>query len=294
MLASEFVAAVRRQGQITADITDAAILAAGDMEIQGRLVPLIRQVHAEYFVTETTAQSFQGRVALPRRSIAGTVRHVQLLYGGQTLSLPQAQLEEDYLASGNGTPSRWYFDGGNIVLLPRGTDGAVRFRYFLRPSKMVLETDTANVQRISFVSDAGTQFQLLLSGASAPGLIDIVSDGSSHAPIALDVTSDEDSSQFVNKSEMLGPVQLNDWVVKAGFTPVVPLPEELFSALVHQTAAVFLRALGYDSEASSQVEWAEKALAQGQTLLAPRSEGNTLRRVGGIRAAIRAGWGRFK
>lgn len=294
MLATQFVTAVRRQGQFPADLTDASILAAGDMEIQGALVPLIRQVHAEYFVAEAQIASHLGRVPLPARSIVGSVRHVQLVSGSGSVPLPQVQLEEDFLAGGAGVPYGWYFDGGNVVLLPRGTDGTVRFRYYVRPSAMTVAAD--DYVRVNSTVINAASIDLNLSG-SAPEptpdtLLDVVSNRGSHNVCVIDQPTSADLFIVIPNSALLGPVSAGDYLVLAGFTPVVPLPEELFAALVHQTTAALLRALGYDSESGAQTAFAEKALAGAQTLLAPRSEGNVLRRVGGIRAAIGQGWRR--
>lgn len=294
MLASQFLTAVRRQGQFPADLADASILAAGDMEIQGRLVPLIRQVHAEYFVAEAQLASQNGRVALPERSVAGSVRHVQLISGGQAVNLPQMQLEADTLTGGSGIPFGWYFDGGQVVLLPRGTEGTIRFRYYVRPSAMTSAAD--EFVRVGDVAVSASGSVLTLDSAApeptpfAP--LDVISNRGSHNLLALDQPSTASLSMTVPNASLLGPISPGDYVALAGFTPVVPLPEELFAALVHQTAATLLRALGYESEAKAQSVFAETALGQAQTLLAPRSEGNTLRRVGGIRSAIGQDWQR--
>lgn len=290
MLVSEFITAVRRQGKITTDTTDAEILATGDMEIAGRLVPLLRLTRQEYFVTEAQVASVSGRCRLPSRSIMGAVRDVQLVINGRAISLPRLETEDDSLAGGGGVPGGWYFDGGSVVLLPRGTDGTVRIRYFVRPSKMITETTTASVARVTIVATSATAYALTLANASlASGTFDIVGGGSSHALLLLEQTTAASTTETVSISNTLSPLAVGDYVVASGYSPVVPLPEELHAALVHQTAYVCLRALGYDDEAASQKSLAEESLAQGQVILAPRSEGNPRRRRGGIRASI----GRF-
>lgn len=292
MLVSAFITAVRRQGKITDDTTAAEILATGDLEIQGRLIPLLRLTHQEYFVQETQVASYNGRVQLPTRSILGAVRHVQLMNGGRALPLPQAALEDDTLGPASGLPESWYFDGGSVVLLPRGTDATVRLRYYLRPSAMVVETDTASVAAITVATESAGGYALTLANAAPAGLIDVVSNASSHELDAIDVTSAASTSQTITATQLLSPIQVGGYVVKAGFSPVVPVPEEMSAALVHQTAYVVLRSLGYDTEAASQKALAEEALGNARTILAPRSEGNPKRMRGGIRRALGA-WGRW-
>jgi hypothetical protein len=288
MLVSEFVAAVRRQGQIPADFTDAMILAAGDMEIQGRLVPLIRQSHNEYFVSEVQATSYNGRVALPPRSIAGTVRHVQLMTGGVTQRLPMVALEDDKLGQSGSLPTGWYFDGGAIILLPRGCDATVRLRYYLRPSKMAVETDATKFLVISTATQSSGGYNVVtVSNSSTLGaLVDVVNIGAAHEFDAIDVASVAATTTPISSTLTLNQIIAGSYLCKAGYTPFVPLPEELFAALVHQVSMALLRALGYDAEASAQSQLAEKSLEEGRTLLAPRSEGNPKRIRGGTRRSL--------
>lgn len=288
MLASEFVAAVRRQAALPADILDADVLAAGDIEVQARLVPLIRAAHNEYFVSELQVTSYNGRVALPPRSIAGAVRHVQQVVGGITQRLPMVALEDDAMGVSGGLPTSWYFDGGGIVLLPRGTDGTVRLRYYLRPSKMVLETDAAKVWLITVATQSSGGYALAVSGTlPSSGLVDVVSVAASHELDAVDVTPAGGSSLTITQAALLNAIRVGSYVAVAGYSPFVPLPEELAAALVHQVACALLRGLGYDSEAGAQQRFADAAMGAATTLLAPRSEGNPKKRRGGMRKALR-------
>ena len=293
MLVSEFITAVRRQGKITTDTTDAEILSTGDMEIQGSLIPLLRLSHQEYFVAETQVASVNGRVRLPNRSIMGAVRHVQLVSGSSALKLPQVALEDDTLGSSSSAPSAWYFDGGSIVLLPRGTNATVRLRYYMRPSKMVVETATTKVASITVISTSADGLYYLANltnNSTSSPTYDVVGNGASHALLVTDTISNITSQESILISTVLSPLAVGDYLVAAGFTPVVPLPEELFAALVHQVAYVILRSLGYDSEAQAQQSLAQTALQQGQAILAPRSEGNARKLRGGINGALGRGW----
>lgn len=294
MLVSAFITAVRRQGKITTDTTDAEILATGDLEIQGRLIPLLRLSHQEYFVAEVQATSYLGRIALPGRSILGAVRHVQLMSGGRASRLPQVALEDDYLDSGSGVPESWYFDGGSIVLLPRGTNATVRLRYYLRPSKMVVEGSfsvPAGVAISTITILANGDHQLVLAAPTGPGNIDVVTAGGAHAIAALEApTTSLNVNQTLPASSIISPISAGDYVVAAGYSPFVPVPEEMAAPLVHQVAYVILRSLGYEAEAGSQKTLAEESMAQAKALLAPRSEGNPKRMRGGIRRALGGRW----
>lgn len=291
MLVSAFITSVRRQGKITTDSTDVEILSTGDLEIQGRLIPLLRMSHQEYFVTEAQVSSYNGRVALPRRSILGAVRHVQLLAGGRAIRLPQVALEDDSLGTSGSLPQSWYFDGGSVVLLPRGSDGTVRLRYYLRPSAMVNETDATRVAIVNAATQLNGGYTLTLANASpVAGLVDVISGAGSHELDAIDVATSGTTTQIIASTDLLSPIQTGSYVVAAGFSPIVPLPEEMAASLVHQVAYVILRSLGYDQEAISQKTLAEESLSQARAILAPRSEGNPKTLRGGIRRALGV-WG---
>lgn len=291
MLASEFVAAVRAQGKIPADVTDASILLFGDREVAGRMVPLLRSVRQEYLVAEMQASSYNGRVALPHRSVVGGVRHVQLLVGDQAAHLPRVEPEDD-VATGGSNPSGWYVDGGSIVLVPRGSSGTLRMRYFLRPSKLVLESNATYCRSITSAAQASGGWTLTLSGAAPSGsTFDVVSSGPAHELVAIDLAS----STSIPQASCLSTFSVTaspGYVTQPGFTPYVPLPEELASACVHFVAGVILRSLGYDSEAQAQLGVAEGELELAKTMLAPRSEGNVKRLRGGVLQALSWGWGR--
>jgi hypothetical protein len=145
----------------------------------------------------------------------------------------------------------------------------------------------ATVVTVSVVTPSAGGYNLTLSGAIVgPATLDVVSDGGAHNACAIDVTNSGTTSLTIASTSLLAPIAVGDQVSAASLTQLVPLPEELATALIHQTAAVLLRGMGYDSEAAAQFGVAEKAMASSELLLAPRSEGNTMRRVGGIRAAI--------
>lgn len=293
MLASEFVAAVRAQGKIPADVTDASILLFGDREVAGRLVPLLRSTRQEYLVAEATVASYGGRVAVPHRSVVGGVRHVQLIEGSQFRHLPRMEPEDDALSSVAGSnASGWYFDGGSIILVPRGASGSCRVRYFMRPSKLVLESTTTHCRSITSAAQASGGWTLTLSGAAPSGsTFDVVSSGPSHELVAIDLAS----STSIPEASCLSTFSVTTspgYVTQPGYTPYVPLPEELASAAVHFVAGVILRSLGYDAEAGAQLSLGEAALELAKTMLAPRSEGNAKRMRGGVLQALSWGWGR--
>ena len=293
-LTSEFVTSVRRQGSIPSTMTAADIMAIGDEEIQARFVSLLESVRQNYLIRELVATpDVRGKVQLPARASGAAVRSVQLQTNNSWRSLPQRQIE-DWDAQSSGDPSGYYVDAGAIVLLPTGTTGTLRIRYAARPSKMVDDTDTTKSKAITSVTPGPVTTTMVCGGYSGSTLIDIVSGGPAHQLKAISIPLT--GTTTVNTTDLLdGIVASNsgvgyyDMVAYPGTTPFVPLPEELFSALVHSTAANILLSQGYLEESSAQEAKAQMCIKQSLPMLLPRNEGNPQRVTGGLRRAIGGG-----
>lgn len=288
-LTSRFVTAVRRQGAIPSTYATTDILAVGDGEIQAVFIPLLEQLRQNFFVRELTATvDARGKVPLPIRAVGAGLRSVQLAINNSWVSLPNRAMEEaDSLSSGQ--PFAYYLDAGSVVFLPTGSSGTLRIRYAARPGAMVLDSDPLLAARISSVSAPGATTTAFTSGfTGSPGNNDILSSGPAHQQkaIAANVSSLGGSNFTVLNSDLLEQPIIGDYIALTDTTPFVPLPEELFAALVHRTAGVILRGYAYDEEASMQLKLAEEVIERATPMLAPRNEGNPERIKGGLRRAL--------
>ena len=296
MLTSELVSAVRRQGAIPASVADSDVLDAADVELKGIVWPYLRQVNSDFGVRQALLTPVNGRAVLPRRAVGVVLRHVQVLIGGEYSALSQMTLEQDDGAVVAGRPAGFYVDAGAIVLIPRGSSAPLRVRYWPRPGKLVLETDEAKAAVISAVGPySSTQTAVYIDGTldPSPPSIDIISNASHHALLAIDeaATWDDPNTCFVTTSGFFDTPQRGDWLCVAGTSPVVPVPEELFSPLVYLTAASLQRALGYTAEADNNERAAERRMESCRDALAPRIQGNPPRLVGGTYAGLGRGFG---
>lgn len=287
-LTSRFVTAVRRQGAIPSTYATTDILAVGDGEIQGVFIPLLEQLRQNFFVRELTATvDARGKVPLPPRAVGAGLRSVQLAINNSWVSLPNRAMEEaDSLSSGQ--PFAYYLDAGSVVFLPTGSSGTLRIRYAARPGAMVLDTDASLAKAFTAVAAPGATTTALTAGfTGALTNCDILSSGPAHQQKAIGVAlGGAQPNLTVNNSDLLEQPIVGDYVAIADTTPFVPLPEELFAALVHRTAGVILRGYGYDEEASMQLKLAEEVISRATPMLAPRNEGNPERIKGGLRRAL--------
>lgn len=302
-LTATFVSAVRRQGSITAQYSDADILATGDMEVQTRLLPLLRRMRSEYGVRRILLPIANGRVVMPDRSQVAGVRLVQLVVGSGYVTLPQVQPEDDYGSSVGGAPFGWYFDAAGINIVPSNASGQVLVRYYCAAPLMTLSSNTALTSEILTYTETPSLCTVTFNGSTTLADGDIVSARPSHHVVVGGLLSGTGSANFLptwytaTDSDRPVPVSdfytlaIGDWVAPNGQTPFVPVPEELFGVLVHRTAGVMLRASGYLEESSAQLELADEAEALARDLLAPRSEGTPRALLGGLSAASgRRGW----
>ena len=291
VLASVFVAQVRRQGQVTAQMADTDILSVAAAEIQARYVPLLRSMQGEYLVVTQTLSPdtvLPNRIRLPSRAVGAALRLVQVQVGRDWVSLPLVSLDQVQSASG-GKPQAYAIDAGTLVLVPEGSSASVRVKFEARPNSLVLES-SSNVGAIGTVTPSGTGYAINVPAAINTA-VDVLSAGPAHELLAYDLAM---LGGNATASTPFGPIAVGDYVAPVGKTPFVPLPEELAGPLVHRVAGTILRALGYLNEAGANESRADDLEDIATLLLAPRQEGNPHRLTGGIRAGIgQVGAGRF-
>lgn len=294
---AELVDAVRRQGAIVASVSDDDVRKAADVEVSGIVWPFLRNLNSDFGVREVLLTPVNGRAQLPRRAVGAALRHVQTVISGAYAALPQLSLESDDGLPVGGFPAGFYLDAGAIVLVPRGTSVQLRVRYWPKPGRLVAPDDTSKTLPI-FTSAAvsSTTTYVNTSGLISPEVesADIISGASHHALLAIDTTAPEDgggAGYNVPTANLFDAPQFGDWFCVAGYTPVVPAPEELFAPLVYLTAASLQRALGYTAEADNNEAEGHRRMELARETLAPRIAGNPARLTGGLAAGMRRGWG---
>ena len=213
------------------------------------------------------------------------------------------QPEDDYGPGVGGVPYGWYFDAAGINVVPSNSSGTVLVRYYCAAPSMILSSDVANTSQISTYSESPTIGTATYNAGTTLVDGDVISGRPSHhvvvgsaltgvgsANIPLANFTNFDSDRPVPLAGSL-TLDVGDWVAPNGRTPFVPLPEELFGALVHRTTGVMLRASGYLEESAAQLQLSDEAEALARDLLAPRSEGTPRALLGGLsRATGRRTW----
>lgn len=296
MLTAEFVSAMRRQARLNPEVSDADILAAGDVEIRSTFLPMLREAGAEYGLRRLLVTIANGRARIPDRAQVAGVRLVQYVLGSSYVVLEQVQPEADVGATyTGGQPYGWYFDAGDICVLPASSSGSLLVRYYQRPGAMILSSTTASTSQLTAVTVGTTSTALTFNVATVVANGDVISAAADHRVVVPGVVSGTGSASFTNALystadydvplEAGNPartITLGDWVAPNGYTPFVPLPEELSSALIYKTAVSFLTSLGYLEEADGAARLGDEATARAMRLLTPRADGNPQAWTAGI------------
>ena len=296
-LTTDFVTAVRRQGSIPSTLASTDILALGDDEIQGTFIPLLTDLRSNYFVRQLNASpDVRGRIALPTRAVGAGLRSVQLAMGNGWSPLPQRDLGDANYLSGGGLPDAYALDGGSIFLLPTGSSGTLLLRYAARPGKMCLDTDATLAAAITVVGTPGATTTALTAGFTGSlANCDVVSSGPAHQAKAIgSVLGGAQPNLTALNVDLLEQPIAGDYITASDRSPFVPLPEELFSSLVHQVTANILLSLAYLEEARAQEDKAEKSTARAIRFLKPRNEGNPQTVKGGLRRALGGSRGNWR
>jgi hypothetical protein len=301
VLTADFIAAVRRQAQATAQVSDADVLAWGDQEVRAHYLPMLRKMRAEYGVRRLLVTIANGRARIPDRAQVAGVRLVQWVTAGQLVPLTQLTPEEDYGRTGASTPLGWYFDAGDICVVPPNAQGQLLIRYYQQAPRMLLSSLVAQTSPITAVT-VGTATTVTFNAATTVSSGDVVSAAPDHRTVIPGLVGGTGNATWSNAvydfldrdlpvpgGDPSRTILEGDWVAPNQQTPFVPLPEELSSALTHRVSGVILRALGYLEESGAALELAREAEAEARVLLAPRSEGNPRFLTGSIAARL-GGW----
>lgn len=295
MTGDQLIAAVKRRcfwprGVDKAPFTDAEILAICDEELVSDARPMVVQAGGEFDLAykDYTIVSAQARYRLPSRMYDGVRDVVWVDSSGQEFKLGTLMLEDvpSAIVVAMTTPSvrdcRYYLDGDFLHIHPAPTDtsGTLRVKYALHPSALV-KTTSANVAIITgftYAENGDPPYDGVISwtaGQLNPDGVtcDVVSAGNAHSCLMYDFTAvvtTGDNSRFewpFNPSIVAG-----DYLCRAGYTPIVQLPDAALAYFVRQCARACLEAADDEQGAAREFRAAEALRAKALGVLKPRNK----------------------
>ncbi len=222
-------------------LSSTSLLSFATEELFITLVPMILSVREKYYETylDTVYTSATTSIALPARSVGGTLSAVQYL--ANTAVRPLNPIDPASIANtqGAGSPSHYYFQNNAIVLYPppaANASGTVRMRYFQRPSRL---EQTSNCAQITAIDLLGVTVTVTAAPSTwtVGTTVDFVPQTASQAtPYALDKAITNVATNVITFATLPTGVAVGDWLALAEYTPIPEVPFEFQTVLAQATA----------------------------------------------------------
>ena len=282
--------------------SDTDILAHADEVMATEVVPTIITMREEWFVKGLDIPLTVGvdSYRLPNRNIAGRIRDVQLVRNGIPYNLARYE-PETYLNFSNGLnpgiPTGFMLENNAIKVIPSpATADTLRVKYFFRPNRLTLTSD-ASASRFASIATASPTTQTITTvanyGLVAGAKIDMVRNTPNFETVFYSVTVLTTPTAFtftVATSEL--PAELVNgtsydsfagcWITPEYTTPVLQCPTELHGYWMELTSAKVMEAHGDAQNAALARQRADRYRVGMVDLLAPRTEGEPRKLLGGM------------
>jgi hypothetical protein len=191
----------------------------------------------EYLIYEEpeSIAAGQSAVRIPYRALNGIVRHLwwEDGSGSRFMLLPKAiESIEGYLTTQTGTPTAFYVQGNQIILLPTpNAAGTLQMSYPFRPNQLV---DASTTQSISAVSTSSVTVPNIPSNFASGVKYDIIDHLSGNAIVYYDLVGTV-SGSTISFSNNIPNAAVGNYIALANQSPVPMLPEEAHPLLLEST-----------------------------------------------------------
>lgn len=283
-----FLAGVKRRITVPANqvlLDDPDILAMGDDCVKEALVPLLLGVNQNYFAVykDVPLVANQAEYDIPDRAMGRALRDIKLVANADTSQINDLSLialEDAHLFAKTGKPTGFYFLGDVVVTVPApvSADYSLRMYHNQAPSKMVGTTTAARV-----VSFSGTS---VVCSGSGSGLltgtsIDFVRGKSGCRTLGIDktITSIAGSTFDFALADIPTNLQAGDYIVAAGCSPVLQIPDEAVPYLEACLGERICGAIGDIEGAGLLAGKMPTVMKAVLKVLSPRVEGETTKIV---------------
>lgn len=307
-LTSDLLAGVKRRAQLpdaNGALSDADLLALGDIALRTILVPHLRSVREDYnvFTADQTITADEADYPIPwRAETAGGLRDVRYLTDqGDEISLPFVALPDAdaFVKVRNpwwSTPYAFTIQDTTIRLLPKPTQttGTLRVLYYKRHGRLVATSDAGVISALPGGNVATLSASVTAFNADAGPVsltLDVV-DPDPHFDIVCSKAATVDGTSVTFTATIDSGIAVGDYVTIEDQAAVIRLPVELHPVLETATLMHTLEALG-DMQAMQATQTILMAQLQAtRTLLEPRIDGEprTVVNNHGPLRRMRRGW----
>lgn len=295
-LADDLLEAVKTTVTIPASqvlLTNTRILAFADDEVEAKVVPMLMGLNQNYFsyLEDEVMTSGQDTYNIPYRAIGRTLRDLKISDNGAVRDLNLIPLEDAHLYQYSSIPQGFYFMGDEIKIVPTPNSSTLTLKkyYPLKPNYLV---ETSDAGKITARSGLVLTLNSMPSTFTTNALVDIIQGKQGNRLYNMDVTITNVTGLQITLSAAATSVAINDYVAVATKSPVIQLPDEVFSYLVFLTSKRCLEAIGDFEGAKAIDKECSVRKMNCEKLLAPRIEGESIK-ILNRNGLLRGSRGRF-
>lgn len=278
--ASASISRIKAKGFVSTATTlgDSELLEWLDDSLRSYIVPFVKTVRDEWFVsgTEAVTPDANARIPMPN-SVASTIRLITWNNNGTPIPLVRIEPENAFMYQGNNASNQPYgymLKAYEIQVLPTNIGSvSVRIDFMERPAQMVLEEDAGLIA--SHVGLALTLDSVPLAWQSeTPSAVDIISNESPFVAVASDVTVVSLVGSVLTLSGIDSALVENGfWVSDVGTSPYPNVPIE-FHPLLQRSVISELYAGTGDKRLDSSMKLQAKLESELRSTMSPRTQGS--------------------
>ena len=247
MKTNEFIKRVRSNAQIPnnqTSFTDEVLLDFTNDEIDSNAISAMIQATRTFFVANhyVDLKANENRYLIPYRSVGSALRELAYIdNSGNISNLKQIDIANLYAyqtydesqTQNQGHPTLFYLENNDIVIYPSpstNSRGKLKMSYYLRPSKLVVESNAAQVDEVN-----GNRVIFSSKPSTLLNTIDIISKHGNQSKLVgenVSIEFDDQLSHFFVDLEDASDIEIGDWICNEDESPIIQLPKEVVSYLV--------------------------------------------------------------
>jgi hypothetical protein len=259
--------------------TDAELLSVATDEIHNTILPAVMSTREEFYVysQDTEITQVTRQVDIPYRSVGLSLREASFVTGNQERNLPRYDIEDKVYDQVAGSMYGFYIQNNTINLM--GSEvGTLRQYYYLRPGKLVVTNDAAQIVSIDSANSV-TLSQIPEDWATGT-VVDFVNHKAGFDVKQLENTITNITGLVVTfQDDLSAGVAVSNWVTLEDTSPVPQMPIEFFQYLAEAATAYIMESLGDNDGYQRSLQRMQQMMKNAQKTISPRVDGQSKRFV---------------
>jgi hypothetical protein len=267
--------------------TDTNIIQILNEELKLSLVSDILSAREDFFLTtkETSIVSGKDHYLIPKLCVGNNLKALFVKSSdGRRKMLTRTDVDRsDQFAGQTGEPEKFYFEGDEVVLLPKPSLSvdSLLFSYFRKPNQLVATSSCAKITNVASVGGTTTlTVNTDLTGSLSVGsTIDFLRAKGPHtlwaeevAITAITTTTIEVATADISDVDGTVEPTSGDYICPSGYANILMIPEEFALVLCEMAACRMLRSLGDLNKWQASKAIVEQMRAEALKLIRQRVE----------------------